>query len=119
MPSDHKRFLTCKIAAAGNYTFSRRQLRAQLRVEALTALPPGVPRPQLAGQIEASADASGQIVVTDVRLTAAPGTYVVVVSLPDYPSVSLQTSTVQMQHQRIIPHVRLWASWHNSGPSVY
>lgn len=67
---------------------SGRQLRAQLHVEASGPLPPDAHQPQLTGQTEASADADGLIIITDVRLMAAPATYFLYVSLPDYPDVS-------------------------------
>lgn len=75
-------------AVAGNTTFSRRLLRAELHVSSPAPLLPGVRVPELVGQVEASADDNGQISITDVRLTAAPGTYLVNISLPDYPDVS-------------------------------
>ena len=84
-------WLSALSTAAGNSTFSKRQLRVQLHVNASAALPSDVQPPQLTGQIEASADEYGQILIEDVRLTAAPGTYFIYIALPDYPDVSLHT----------------------------
>ena len=85
------RLISALSTVAGNSTFSKRQLRVQLHVNASTALLADVQPPQLTGQIEASADEYGQILIEDVRLTAAPGTYFVYIALPDYPDVSLHT----------------------------
>ena len=75
-------------AAAGNSTINARQLRVQLHVEASGPLANDAQQPQLTGQTEASADAEGLITITDVRLVAAPSTYFLYISLPDYPDVS-------------------------------
>ena len=42
----------------------------------------------LQGQLEATSDHTGAITFTGLMLTAAPGLYVLNVSLPDYPQVS-------------------------------
>ena len=70
---------------AGSTSSGSRQLRAQLDVYSATV---AAVLPRLSGQTEASASQNGTIDISDVMLTAAPGSYVINVTLPDYPQVS-------------------------------
>lgn len=68
---------------AGSSPASSRQLRAALSVTHELA----VEQPQLQGQVEGSADATGVITISALTLTAVPGQYFLNVTLPDYPQV--------------------------------
>ena len=88
-------------------------MRVQLHVYSPPPLPSTARQPELIGQTEASADDVGQIIITDVRLTAAPGTYLVNVSLPDYPDVSVVVSCENAVHRcKACATARSWAPVH-------
>ena len=64
-------------------------LRAVVAVLPTVPLPSGVADPVLQGQSQANADNFGIMTVEDLVLMAAPHTYNLSVSLPDWPEVSL------------------------------
>ena len=64
-------------------------MRANFSVTNVSALANGASLPQLPGQTEASSDANGDINIADLILIATPGTYHLLVALPDFPQVML------------------------------
>lgn len=53
-----------------------------------SAVDPRQPAPLLQGQTQETALQNGTIVISDLSLLARPGSYIVTVTLPDYPLVS-------------------------------
>lgn len=55
-----------------------------------SALDPGLPKPQLQGQTQATAQPDGTISISELSLLANPdNTYNVTITLPDFPMVSI------------------------------
>lgn len=63
-------------------------MRANVSVTNVSALANGASLPQLPGQTEASSDANGNINIADLILIATPGSYDLLVALPDFPQVT-------------------------------
>ena len=72
-------------------------MRAIVSVSNTSVLPAGVDQPLLQGQTQASALPNGTISIADLSLVAAPGSYNVSVTLPDYPQVR-STATARLAY---------------------
>ncbi len=73
-------------------TTNQAPLRASISVKTLMMPPYDIPAPFLQGQTQAEADESGVMRIDDMILSAIPGVYALVVTLPDYPQVMGSTN---------------------------
>ena len=78
---------TVNVLDQAGHKFIAQPLRVNVTVNTVSTLADGMGFPQLPGQTQASGDVNGDIDIADLVLIAAPGTYDLLVALPDFSQV--------------------------------